>query len=393
MSYTDCYQNVKITYPQDRSADQSNSAFSGSAFSASSTVNPENEALKISKGSSSRTFSTTNTTTAEASSGKRRKYLTASRCKCISIEERLNTLNEYSGKNNIIDMTKPNIIHKRLRKVTEKMLARYELVLKTRLVDEEYDLIMAISTYLLTREHHEDWFRMNVYGDLFDFAFISKSNYTTKRTECHSSVVKQLKRLGLLPDRTKDVKLDFIFSHMNSEVDYWSTLLFDPQLIRHLTAFSCQFNKLKLKAKATKIISGISVHILLKQVSIPHNAQDGLSIAEYLVTVISLVRMIAENYEKLKIMMDIVRKDDLVFGKYYSKDLFIDSTISSASSSQSSGGAESLRSSVAESNEFDEERRLRISQNIEAALEQFSENSSKRCFNCTWDNINIPHER
>ncbi|KAI8645696.1 hypothetical protein BD408DRAFT_338216 [Parasitella parasitica] len=350
-------------------------------------------------------------------------------------------------------MTKPSIIHKRFRRATEKLLANYDLVLNTRLLDEEYELIIATSACksveqlnhavnhispfmkvselpfiklavqklcnliymdLLTREHHEDWFRVNVYGDLFDFTFISKSNYTTKRSECHSSVIKHLKNLGLLPNDTKDVKLDFVFSHMNSKVGdtlfcedkknekesckdrrkadyvrekclkYWSTLLCDPGHIHHLTAFSCQFNKLELRVKATKIINGITVHIILKQVSIPHDALDGVSIAEYLVTIISLVRMVAENYEKLKIMMDITKKDDIVFAKYQSQNLFKDSSSSSQSSK-----TESSQSSVAESNDPDEEeRKTRISQNIQAALDKFNEESMKKYFDCTWDDLN-----
>lgn len=93
---------------------------------------------------------------------------------------------------------------------------------------------------LLIRENHEDLYRMNVYGDLFDFIFTSKTENTTKRyalskfiyyetmllnfctiiysSEYHSSIIKRLKELSFLPNSTKDIKLDFIFSHINSKI-------------------------------------------------------------------------------------------------------------------------------------------------------------------------------
>ncbi|KAI9262569.1 hypothetical protein EDC94DRAFT_496657, partial [Helicostylum pulchrum] len=134
---------------------------------------------------------------------------------------------------------------------------------------------------LLTREHHEDWYRINVYGDLFDFIFISKTEYTTKHSECHSSIIKSLKELSVLPNPTKNIKLDFIFLPMNSEISdsffcedkstekearkdrkkakylrekylqYWVILLPYKAEIQRLTSISCKFNRLKLQIKAT----------------------------------------------------------------------------------------------------------------------------------------------
>lgn len=61
------------------------------------------------------------------------------------------------------------------------------------------------------------------------------------------------------------------------------------QRIQHFTSISCQFSRLKLQIKATKIINGVTVHVLLKEVHIPADARDGSGIGVYLTTIISLV--------------------------------------------------------------------------------------------------------
>ncbi|CAO3657374.1 unnamed protein product [Mucor hiemalis] len=77
---------------------------------------------------------------------------------------------------------------------------------------------MKISSHLWHRNilngvHHEDWYRVNVDGDLFDLIFVNQSGYETKRAECRSLIIKSLKKLGALDDDTKNVEMDFIFSH------------------------------------------------------------------------------------------------------------------------------------------------------------------------------------
>ncbi|KAI9473890.1 MAG: hypothetical protein EXX96DRAFT_579781 [Benjaminiella poitrasii] len=51
---------------------------------------------------------------------------------------------------------------------------------------------------VLTSDHNEDWYRVNVYGDLFDFIFNGQVGYETKRYECHSFIVKSLRKMGFL---------------------------------------------------------------------------------------------------------------------------------------------------------------------------------------------------
>lgn len=125
--------------------------------------------------------------------------------------------------------------------------------------------------------------------------------------------------MGLLDDSAKNVRLDFIFSHVNTDIndgffcedkpneeeclkdnkkskalrekslEYWSHMLPYKGCIKYITSISCQFNKLKLQVKATKIIDGITVHVCLKEVRIPSDGRDGATMAEYLTTIISLL--------------------------------------------------------------------------------------------------------
>ncbi|KAG2229996.1 hypothetical protein INT48_002814, partial [Thamnidium elegans] len=60
-------------------------------------------------------------------------------------------------------------------------------------------------------EYNEDWFCIMVYGDLFDYLFASEEGYITKRSECHSRIIKSLKELGLIEEKESNVKPDFIF--------------------------------------------------------------------------------------------------------------------------------------------------------------------------------------
>ncbi|KAI8646640.1 hypothetical protein BD408DRAFT_440016 [Parasitella parasitica] len=123
--------------------------------------------------------------------------------------------------------------------------------------------------------------------------------------------------MGLLDANTKNVRLDFIFTNSSGlndafycedkpneraskdikktrylreqALNYWVSLLPYNECIEHITAVTCQFNKLTLQIAATKFIAGVTVSSVLREVRIPNNDQEGASVADYLATVISLV--------------------------------------------------------------------------------------------------------
>lgn len=154
---------------------------------------------------------------------------------------------------------------------------------------------------ILKGEHNEDWYRVMAYGNLFDFIFCGQTGYETKRAECHSLIVKSLKAIGLLNTGTKNVRLDFIFSHNGSFDDafyyedkpnkntfrdtkktkrlrvqalaYWISFLTYEECIKYITTITCQFNKLKLQITCTKIIAGMKLHSVLKETKIPYTGR------------------------------------------------------------------------------------------------------------------------
>ncbi|GAA5799158.1 hypothetical protein HPULCUR_004568 [Helicostylum pulchrum] len=54
-------------------------------------------------------------------------------------------LNEYYGESNVLDLTKRNIIPSRFKKILEKTQLHYGLVLNTKLLSEEYDILTVTS--------------------------------------------------------------------------------------------------------------------------------------------------------------------------------------------------------------------------------------------------------
>ncbi|GAN08225.1 hypothetical protein MAM1_0194c07732 [Mucor ambiguus] len=290
---------------------------------------------------------------------KKRKYLKATDFKNVDWGIKVTMLSEHlynSGTNGVLDLTRTSIIPKRLRAVVDGICQHYRLSLPMTLKNEEYNVLNIISNCrtkkdlyqsvdkidpfcndselpyiklavqklcnlwyrnILNGHHNEDWYRVNVYGDLFDFIFNGQAGYETRRSECHSSIVKSLRKMGLLDANTKNVRLDFIFTnssglndafycedkpyerasrdikktrHLREQaLNYWVSLLPYNECIEHITAVTCQFNKLTLQIAATKFIAGVTISSVLKEVRIPNNDQEGASVADYLATVISLV--------------------------------------------------------------------------------------------------------
>ncbi|KAI9265452.1 hypothetical protein EDC94DRAFT_658348 [Helicostylum pulchrum] len=146
-------------------------------------------------------------------------------------------------------------------------------------------------------EHLEDWYRTNVYGDLFDFIFSVKSGYESKRfIFTHAAGLND----GLFCEDKSTTKKSIKDNKKAKNFKY-------------TTAISRQFNRLKLRIKPTKIISDVTLHTNLKEVDIPNNEQSVTSFAKYLSTIISLIRMVLLNSEIIKVMIDIAKEDDLIF--------------------------------------------------------------------------------
>ncbi|KAI8645695.1 hypothetical protein BD408DRAFT_55201 [Parasitella parasitica] len=87
----DSYHTVNSVCQNDHSVDYHSKISNNGSSSSNNAINSTSETLSISK----RPSSSAPATATETSSGKRRKYLTTAKFKCMSVEKRLITLNEY----------------------------------------------------------------------------------------------------------------------------------------------------------------------------------------------------------------------------------------------------------------------------------------------------------
>ncbi|KAI9469028.1 MAG: hypothetical protein EXX96DRAFT_492230, partial [Benjaminiella poitrasii] len=227
-------------------------------------------------------------------------------------------------------------------------------------------------------------------GYCFDLLFNSKQGYKTKRSECHSQTIKSLKKMGLLGEDEKDVRLDFVFTNSTGIQDvffcedkpkakesakdknkssclrertlrYWSKLLPYEECSEHLCALSCHFSQLNMKIMGSKLVDGMIIHACLKEVAIPADGNNGAGLAEYLITVISLVRMVTWNFNIIQLIIKIFQQDNAQFlselapsSSFYRED----SPASESTSSQASSSSPKI--------EWEEdERKMRILEKIE----------------------------
>ncbi|KAI9482742.1 MAG: hypothetical protein EXX96DRAFT_599514 [Benjaminiella poitrasii] len=234
---------------------------------------------------------------------------------------------------------------------------------------------------LLEGEHNEDWYCVNVYGDIFDLLFNSKHGYKAKRSECYSQTIKALKANDLVDVNEKDLRLDFIFTNSTWIQDVFfcedkptakyrtktnikltileKALLPYKECIQHLCALSCHFNKLNLRI-----------------MDIPLSDNSGAGIAEYLAAVISL-RMVIRNFEAIQLMIQTAQQDNMNFlAKSATSKICYreDSPASEDSNITNTGSA----SSSVELDWEEEEKKLRIMEKIESNLTELAKKTNEQ---------------
>lgn len=129
--------------------------------------------------------------------------------------------------------------------------------------------------------HNEDWFRINVYNNLYDNLFNLHENWFIKRSGCHSLARKPfgsnngLDRISFTEDKSSNDlikkeqrKRDFVRVKM---LNYWATVLTYKKCLNYLEYCSSHFNGLKLQIMCTKIYNDINIHYLKREVHVPNN--------------------------------------------------------------------------------------------------------------------------
>ncbi|CEI92304.1 hypothetical protein RMCBS344292_06569 [Rhizopus microsporus] len=237
----------------------------------------------------------------------------------------------------------------------------------------------------------------------------------TKQKECHSQTIKALKANGLVDVDEKDIRLDFIFTNSTgiqdvffcedkptikvsnkdkNKADYlresalrhWSSLLPYEECTQHLCALSCHFNKLNLRIMGTKLVNGIMIHACLKEIAVPLSDNNGAGIAEYLTAVISLVRMVTWNFEAIQLMIQTAQQDNMTFLAKPATSKICYREDSPASEGSNTTNTDSSSSSV-ELDWEEDEKKLRIMENIESNLTELAKKANEQYVSSSWENI------
>ncbi|KAL4214686.1 hypothetical protein AB4K20DRAFT_1974204 [Rhizopus microsporus] len=229
---------------------------------------------------------------------KKRKALHKKEFKTLSRTEQIKKLTEFYGIEGVLDLTRKTSIPKKIRKRHQSLKKSYGLPLPYLLKKEEHDLLKEIGQcrnkealyaavkdinpftkgsalpyikqavqklYYLYNNSLLENHNHNKDCDLFDYTFASEEEYMTKRSECHSRIIKSLKG--------PNVKLDFIFCNTYATgindvlicedkltenkskktrksreklLVYWRSILHYSNALEHLSSTSCRFNKLNL---------------------------------------------------------------------------------------------------------------------------------------------------
>ncbi|KAI8137174.1 hypothetical protein BJV82DRAFT_636415 [Fennellomyces sp. T-0311] len=204
-------------------------------------------------------------------------------------------------------------------------------------------IILSIDGALYRKSHGEDWYRINVYANMYDNIFLMTKGFESLRAEMKPTIAQRATRSlrGVDPN---DLRLDFIFQRIDGKVVVFATedknasasnskIIKDEQkcdglrismleemedrlgfeeLIDEVEAITAQWHGLQLTIRGTKKIGGVFVHYTKKICRIPADLDTQCAtFAEYLMTVVSLKRAIMLNFCRCQVMTE-TRKVDMV---------------------------------------------------------------------------------
>lgn len=191
---------------------------------------------------------------------------------------------------------------------------------------------------LLKRDHGEDWYRMHLYSNVWDKAFMDDEEFETKRSECVSQVTKTLKETD---KETKLQKLDFILRDLNTDHDVvtveekpslkgvkadikkggllkkhalylWSKQVKSDLLMKQLEAISCQWQGRKFSIFGSRLLSSDQILTYSKgSFSFPISMKHLPEFATLLMAILSLKRTVKMNYAKFSLILEEKYKQEI----------------------------------------------------------------------------------
>lgn len=180
------------------------------------------------------------------------------------------------------------------------------------------------------KDHGEDWYRIHVYGGVFDKVFMNDDEFESKRSECYSRTTSVLKETD---NDIQNQKIDFILRDINSDSDIvtveeipgrkgvkadvkkgflfqklslklWEKKINSSLLVQQLESVSCQWEKTKLTIYASRLLpSGGVLSYRKGEFAMPINSKHASEFAKLLLGVLSLKRLVINNYEKFNFIL------------------------------------------------------------------------------------------
>ncbi|KAI7892852.1 uncharacterized protein EV154DRAFT_503773 [Mucor mucedo] len=375
-------------------------------------VTPQSSTVAVTTSTTSNISSTpkrvNNNNPPPSSQNKRRKRLSASFVKGLSLGEKLQCLADSYGNDNTLDLVSPGTIPARFKSIIKRISVDLQIPLSLKYTRSERAILVkvikatslhdvevivkdiplvprvglqsyiyiALSKLLLLYQcnqlrdntHKEGWYQGHLYADVFDAVFLFDPFYVTKRTECHATTIKYLKKIKQIAKDEKDIKVDLILfneqlgdifscedkpadaTEADVEIDlkkakdlrekrlvYIKSILPHPSLINTVEVMSAQFHGLTLTIYGSRMTeSGIIVHYKKGVASLPA-VFSMPEVAHFLLTVMSLQRAIVLDLRKLTAIYQVGLEDSISFLASNNSDIFYraDSPISDGTSDTS----------------------------------------------------------
>ncbi|CEP12952.1 hypothetical protein [Parasitella parasitica] len=283
--------------------------------------------------------------TVEEDSWETKKKTAEKNFKNLSVADKFAHLATYYGEDGILNLQHAKL-PKRFNKYLKKMKDEAGIGVKPLVTLEERDMLVEISNCkntseletllstwfalsasvelwstkaLLNKTHGEDWYRLHVYSNVWDKAFLDDEELETKRSECVSQVTKILK------EAKKDVKLqrlDFILRDMNNDTDVltveektsvkgvkvditkgnmlkkhalylWSKQVDSSVLMEKLEAISCQWQNTKFTIYGSRLLPSDTMLIYKEgSYSFPISSRYSPEFSKLLLAILSLKRTV-----------------------------------------------------------------------------------------------------
>ncbi|KAI8643145.1 hypothetical protein BD408DRAFT_442847 [Parasitella parasitica] len=355
-----------------------------------------------------------------SSQNKRRSRLSVKYVKGLNLDEKLQCLADYYGNDNMLDLVFPGVIPVRFASIMKRISDDLQMPLSLKYTENERSILIkvikaaslhdievivkdiplvprvglqsylyiALSKLLLLYQrdqlqdttHKEGWYQGHLYADVFDAVFLFDPCYVTKRTECHATTIKYLKKMKQIASDEKDVKVDLILfntqlgdifscedkpaeaKEADVEADikkakdlrqkrllYIKSILPHSSLINSVEVISSQFWGLSLTIYGSRMTEKGTIIHYQKGVASLSPIFSMPEVAHFLLTVMSLQRAIVLDLKKLTAIYQVGLEDSISFlssnndGMFYRDDSPISDNTSDTSISSDMMGMEKLR--------------------------------------------------